>query len=134
VLLATHELDEAERLADRVVIIDRGRLLASGSPRELTARDAGAQISFGAPPGLDTADLAVRLAATVVEVSPGEYRVDAAAAPSTVAALTAWLAERELALSDLRAGRQSLEDVFLRLTAGEPAAGKALRSSARGSD
>ena len=120
VLMATHELDEAERLADRVVIVDHGRLLASGTPAELTAAGAGERISFGAPPGLDTADLAARLVAPVVEVSPGEYRVDAPAAPSTVATLTGWLAERDLALSDLRAGRQSLEDVFLRLTAGGP--------------
>ena len=39
--------------------------------------------------------------------------------PATVAALTAWLAERDLPLADLRAGRQRLEDVFLRLTAGD---------------
>ena len=50
------------------------------------------------------------------EVMPGEYRVAAAAAPATVAALTAWLAEQDLPLADLRAGRQTLEDVFLRLT------------------
>jgi ABC-2 type transport system ATP-binding protein len=115
VLLATHELDEAERLADRVVIVDRGRLVASGTPAELTARDAGSQISFGAPPGLDAAALGLRLDAAVAEVSPGEYRVGAAASPATVAALTAWLAEHDLPLLDLRAGRQSLEDVFLRL-------------------
>ncbi|MBV8296147.1 MAG: ABC transporter ATP-binding protein, partial [Acidimicrobiia bacterium] len=47
---------------------------------------------------------------------PGEYRVAAAATPATVAALTAWLAEQDLPLADLRAGRQTLEDVFLRLT------------------
>jgi ABC-2 type transport system ATP-binding protein len=115
VLLATHELDEAERLADRVVIVDRGRLVASGTPAELTGRGAGGQISFGAPPGLDRAALGLRLEAAVAEVSPGEYRVDAAASPATVAALTAWLAEHDLPLLDLRAGRQSLEDVFLRL-------------------
>jgi ABC-2 type transport system ATP-binding protein len=52
----------------------------------------------------------------VTEETPGEYRVAATAAPATVAALTAWLAERDLPLADLRAGRQRLEDVFLRLT------------------
>jgi ABC-2 type transport system ATP-binding protein len=52
----------------------------------------------------------------VVEASPGEYRVSAPPSPATVAALTAWLAEHDLPLADLRAGRQSLEDVFLRLT------------------
>ncbi|MFN2607776.1 MAG: ABC transporter ATP-binding protein [Acidimicrobiales bacterium] len=116
VLLATHELDEAERLADRVVIVDRGRVLAAGTPAELVGRGAGSRISFGASPGLDTAALAGRLRAAVAEVSPGEYRVEAPAAPATVAALTGWLAEHDLPLADLRASRQSLEDVFLRLT------------------
>jgi ABC-2 type transport system ATP-binding protein len=116
VLLATHELEEVERVADRVVIVDRGRLLASGTPAELAGQDAGSVISFGAPPGVDTVALAERLGAPVTEVAPGEYRVDAAASPATVATLTAWLAENDLALADLRAGRQRLEDVFLRLT------------------
>ena len=117
VLLATHELEEVERVADRVVIVDRGRLLASGTPAELTGQGAGTAISFGAPPGVDTAALGERLGAPVTEAAPGEYRVDAAASPATVATLTAWLAEHDLPLADLRAGRQRLEDVFLRLTA-----------------
>ena len=120
VLLATHELEEAEKVADRVVIVDRGRLVAAGTPAELMAAGAGDEIRFGAPPGLDTAGLAGVIGASVVEVSPGEYRVAAAAAPATVATLTAWLAERDLPLADLRAGRQTLEDVFLRLTGDEP--------------
>jgi hypothetical protein len=49
-------------------------------------------------------------------VTPGEYRVAAAATPATVAAVTAWLADHDLALLDLRAGRASLHDVFVRLT------------------
>lgn len=116
VLLTTHELDEAERVADRVVIIDRGRVVASGTPSELMRAGAGSDIRFGAPPGLDTAALAAAVTATVVEEHPGEYRVDGEASPDRVAALTAWLAEQGLPLADLRAGRQTLEDVFLRLT------------------
>jgi ABC-2 type transport system ATP-binding protein len=57
------------------------------------------------------------LNAFVDEVSPGEYKVATAPTPNNVAALTAWLAEHDLPLADLRAGRQRLEDVFLRLTA-----------------
>ena len=119
VLLATHELDEAEKVADRVVIVDHGRVLASGTPAELMSPSERASIEFGAPAGLDVASLAAHLGAEVVEVRPGEYQVDAPPSPGTVAALTAWLATHDLALADLRAGRQSLEDVFLRLT-GEP--------------
>jgi ABC-2 type transport system ATP-binding protein len=79
----------------------------------------GGDIRFGAPPRLDVADLGLRLGATVTEERPGEYVVATAATPATVAALTAWLAERDLPLADLRAGRQRLEDVFLRLTTDE---------------
>jgi ABC-2 type transport system ATP-binding protein len=118
VLLATHDLTEAEQLADEVVIIDRGKAVASGTPADLMAAGRGREIRFGAPAGLPTGELEQALGARVVEEQPGEYLVLADAAPATVAALTAWLAERDLPLSDLRAGRQRLEDVFLRLVAG----------------
>lgn len=118
VLLATHELDEAERVADRVVIVDHGRLLAEGTPAELMSSAVRTTIDFGAPAGLDTAALSVALGAPVAETRPGQYSVAAEPAPATVAKLTAWLAEHDLPLGDLRAGRQSLEDVFLRLTSG----------------
>jgi ABC-2 type transport system ATP-binding protein len=116
VLLATHELDEAERVADRVVIVDHGKVLASGTPADLMSPAGRSSFAFGTPASVDVAALSAHLAAGVVEVRPGEYRVDAPPSPLTVAALTAWLAERDLPLSDLRAARQSLEDVFLRLT------------------
>jgi ABC-2 type transport system ATP-binding protein len=116
VLLTTHELAEAEKVADRVVIVDRGRAVAAGTPAELMSAGASNEIRFGAPPGIDVAALGKALVAAVDEVSPGEYLVEAAATPSNVAALTAWLAEHEFPLADLRAGRQRLEDVFLRLT------------------
>ena len=107
VLVTTHDLDEAERMADHVVIIDRGRLLAEGSPTTLTTSGRGGEIRFGAPAGLDVAALAARMAAEVTEVAPGDYVVAAEATPAAVAALTAWLAERDLPLADLRAGRHS---------------------------
>ena len=116
VVLTTHELEEAERLADDVVIIDRGVVVAHGTPTELMQSGGGEQIRFGGPTGLDVAALSAALAAPVVEERPGEYVVDAPAKPVTVAALTAWLADHDLPLADLRAGRHTLEDVFLRLT------------------
>jgi ABC-2 type transport system ATP-binding protein len=116
VVLTTHELEEASRLADRVVIVDRGLVVAAGTPAELMASGGGSDIRFGAPAGIDTGGLASRLAAPVAEVDLGEYRVDAASTPDRIATLTAWLAEHDLPLADLRAGRQTLEDVFMRLT------------------
>ena len=115
VLLATHDLAEAEKVADRVVIVDKGRVVADGTPAELM-NATGAEIRFAAPPGLDVTALGEALDAPVSEATDGEYLVAAEPSPRRVAALTAWLAERDLALGDLRAGRQHLEDVFVRLT------------------
>jgi ABC-2 type transport system ATP-binding protein len=123
VVVTTHELDEAERVADDVVILDHGRVVATGTPAELMTGGVD-EVRFSGPPGIDTPGLAARVGAPVREVSPGEYVVESAPAPAVVAAITAWLAERDLPLADLRAGRQRLEDVFLRLTgADEPEAG-----------
>jgi ABC-2 type transport system ATP-binding protein len=130
VLLATHELDEAERLADRVLIVDRGTIVAAGSPGELRSA-ATDEIRFGAPPGLDTAALTAVLGAPVREADHGEYVAATAPTPKAVAALTAWLAEHDLPLGDLRAGRQRLEDVFLRLTDTAPPAAVAGRRGRR---
>jgi ABC-2 type transport system ATP-binding protein len=126
VLLTTHDLDEAERVADRVVIVDHGRLVADGTIAELvTGPGAGDQVRFGGPAGIDTEDLAEHLGGIpVTETAPGDYEVDAPPTPANVAAITAWLAEHDLPLADLRAGRQRLEDVFLRLTSERSAAGE----------
>ncbi|HEU5081903.1 MAG TPA: ABC transporter ATP-binding protein [Acidimicrobiales bacterium] len=120
VVLCTHELDEAEKLADRVVIVDRGRVVAEGSLAELRARTSG-DVRFSADPELDVESLSRHLGATVTEPTPGEYviagRPDAPFDSHLAAKLTAWLANHDIALGDLRAGRQRLEDVFLVLTA-----------------
>jgi len=117
VLLTTHELGEAEKMADRIVILSSGRIVLEGTPRELTAAGGRAApvIAFGAPAGLDTAGLAAAVGpgTVVTEPSPGRYRVEGAAAagPGGTAAVATWLAGRGAALTDLTAGR-SLEDVY----------------------
>jgi ABC-2 type transport system ATP-binding protein len=140
VLITTHELDEVERTADRVVILDGGRLVAAGTLTELAAHAGPPQIRFGAPAGLAPGVLA-ELSATLEgaaarEVAPGEYAVDAEPSPANVARLTAWLARHDLPLGDLRAGRQRLEDVFVRLTtaADETAGGEAANLDQGGGD
>lgn len=115
VVLATHELDEAERVADRVVIFDRGRIVADGTLDEL--RRGHDEIRFRSAPRLDLAALAAAIGIAAAQVGPDEYVVDAPPHPKLLSALTAWLAEQGHPLIDLRAGEQRLEDVFRRLTA-----------------
>ncbi len=114
VLLTTHELEEAERLADRVVIVRQGQAVAAGTAAELAAMAGAPAVRFGGPPGLDTAALAVVVGAPVSEEECGRYRIDAAVSPALTAALAAWLAERGATLTDLTSGR-SLEETYLAL-------------------
>ena len=124
VILTTHELAEAERLADHVVIIDQGRVLAAGSPSELAAGISDGAVLFTTARGIDVAALSGALATTfgpttrVTEDGPGSYRLAVpadAATPAVIAALTGWLAGRNLSLGDLRTGR-TLEEAYLAIT------------------
>lgn len=116
VVLTTHDLDEAEVLADRIVIIDAGRVVADGSPAELlTAGDSG-QFTFRAIAGLDVDSISATIGTSVTERAPGQYLVAATPTPSGVLALTSWMADHDELLGDLQAGRQRLDDVFMRLT------------------
>jgi ABC-2 type transport system ATP-binding protein len=116
VLLTTHDLDEAERVADRIVIIDRGHVVADAPAAELLATTGRDDLAFAAPAGLDVEALGRLLGATVRVAGPGEYVAELAPTPANVAALTAWLAERDVPLGELRAGRRRLEEIFDRLT------------------
>ena len=115
IVLSTHLLDEAEELADRVAIVDRGRLIALGTPDELTHGEHG-ELEFTAVEGIDREDLAATLGAPVEEPRPGRYVIGAPNDPELVARLAQWLAVQGIRLGELRAGKRSLEDVFLRLT------------------
>jgi ABC-2 type transport system ATP-binding protein len=130
VVLTTHLLDEAEELADRVAIVDRGRLVALGTPDELTHGDHD-ELEFTARPGLDRGAIAIAVGAQGTEPRPGRYVVRAAATPPRVAALTAWLEAGDVALGELKAGKRSLEDVFLRLTAEDTHAAPDVTGSSR---
>ena len=118
VVLTTHHMEEAERLADQVVVVDGGRAVAAGTPAELTRDGAGGQLRFAAAPGLDLLALAAALPAdvTVSEPRRGEYLVSGTVDPHLLAAVTAWCAAHGVLAEDLRVQRRSLEDVFLDLT------------------
>jgi ABC-2 type transport system ATP-binding protein len=119
VLLTTHAMDEAEQLCDRVAIVDHGRVVASGTPSELTTGGAVDETWFSTSLPLDTTGLAAALGLApdqVREPRPREYVVAAAATPVLVADLASWLRDRDVGIVELRSGRPSLEEVFLRLT------------------
>jgi ABC-2 type transport system ATP-binding protein len=118
IVLTTHELAEAERMADRIVILAHGRIVLAGTPRALAtwgSDPAVSAVSFGAPTGLDAAALAAAVGPStdVAEGPPGRYRVESAdrPGPALAAAVTAFLAERGVAMTDLVVGR-TLEDVY----------------------
>jgi ABC-2 type transport system ATP-binding protein len=124
VVLTTHQLQEAEELADRIVIIDHGSTVASGSPAELMRSGAENQLRFTAPRKLDLSLLLTALPEgyQATEPAPGEYLVEGAIDPQVLATVTAWCARQNILATDLRVEQRSLEDVFLDLT------GKELRS------
>ena len=120
VLLTTHLMDEAERLADRVAIIDHGRLIALDTPGGLTGVQNATIVRFVAPVGIDCTQLAALPSARKAEeIRPGSYVIETDAVPVLLAELTAWLRDQGITLSELRVGHGSLEDLFLRLTGAE---------------
>ncbi len=110
VLLTTHLIDEAEDLADQVVIIDRGRLVARGSPTELMASSHG--IRFGAQSNLDLSTTPRELG-NVEQTRAGHYLAHCEPTPVTLACLATWASTRGILLRYTQSGSRSLEDVFL---------------------
>ena len=121
IVLTTHQLTEAEQLADRLVIIDRGAAVATGTPAELMQRGAENQLRFSAPPKLDLSLLESALPESyrATEIAPGEYLVEGHVDPQVLATVTAWCARLDVLATGMRVEQRSLEDVFLELTGRE---------------
>ncbi|MEU7000766.1 ABC transporter ATP-binding protein [Nonomuraea sp. NPDC046570] len=119
IVLTTHHMDEAERLADHVVIIDRGRVVSEGSPSTLTGAER--QLRFRARPGLGLEELLNALpAGSAAKESPaGHYIIEGQVDPGLLATVTSWCAAEGVTADDLSIERRTLEDVFLELTGRE---------------
>jgi ABC-2 type transport system ATP-binding protein len=121
-LLTTQYIEEAERLASSIVIIDHGVVVASGTPAELEDRVGGDRLELASPAGQDPR----RLAAALSRLGTGEPDIDEASGrvtiqvadgPAVLPAVTEALAAAGLKVTALALRRPTLEEVFLALTA-----------------
>jgi ABC-2 type transport system ATP-binding protein len=121
VVLTTHYLEEAEQLADHVVIVDAGAVVASGTPAALTTAAQGDVIRMSAAPRLDMSALQKSLPprATALEEAPGSYRVAGAETAAMLASLMAWCTANSIEPTSVVTERRKLQDVFLELTGKE---------------
>lgn len=146
IVLTTHLMDEAADLADHVHVVDHGRVIASGSVRELTEGGSSGPgtVRIEAAPGLDLTDLLTTLDPTplsagyllgpgapaqqvpstqrsgegwvAAEAEAGVYTLTGPVNPTALAAVTGWLADRGVLARSVTTGCRTLEDVFLDLT------------------
>jgi len=122
IVLTTHYMDEAERLCERVAIMDHGKIIALGSPRELVASigvehvvEFSVDVGAGAQP-LDPKELSAIEGVRDVRTDNGVVRMQVTALHSAVPKLLAELVRRGVRLTELRTHSASLEDVFVTLT------------------
>jgi ABC-2 type transport system ATP-binding protein len=114
VLLTTHFMDEAERLADVVAVIDAGRLVAMDSPAGLLGAGEADRVLVTTTATVPADALASAIGAAVHADGAGRLVVHARA--EAIPAITAWFAEQGLPLTGVSAGAAGLEEVVLRLT------------------
>ena len=113
ILLTTHYMDEAQALADRVIMISAGRIVAEGTPDSIGGRAKGnVVIRFTLPAGVTIADLPL-----AASLSGDEVAIETAAPTPILYRLTSWATEKSIELPGLTVTRPSLEDVYLELTA-----------------
>ncbi|WP_291313612.1 ABC transporter ATP-binding protein [Corynebacterium sp. UBA2622] len=122
VLLTTHLMDEAEALADKVVIVDQGRVVAQGTPAELTSHERSPLVSVETAEALDLARLnaALRSHGVTAEASrPLHYQVGGSATPEVIAEIADEAAAQNVQIRELGVSHRNLEDVFLDITGRE---------------
>jgi ABC-2 type transport system ATP-binding protein len=113
VVLVTHDMDEAERLCDRVAVIHQGRLLACGETADLVASVAPVRVRFSSPSAAALEGL--ERVPEVIEVGYDGAVAEIAAEPRAVVTIAAELAHRDLTVTDFTVIRPSLEDAVVSL-------------------
>ena len=119
ILLTTHYIEEAERLCDRVALIDNGVIIASGSPAELQAKSAnqsGLEVSLGKPLPPDDLPEFPGAARTTVSGDRRHISVRSKHPAKTLVELIRWIDGQGIELEDVHLKRPTLEDVFIELT------------------
>ncbi len=129
VLITTHYMDEADKLCDRIAIVDHGQLMALDSPMKLKASVPGRnvlEVSFAAPPA-DWPEV-LRTLPEVEEVTGHDhvYRLASSNGPATTMAMLQMAAQRRVPVNSLAVQSTTLDDVFVHYT------GRALRDSLQG--
>jgi ABC-2 type transport system ATP-binding protein len=117
VLLTTHYIEEAEQLCDRIAIIDRGRVISTGTPRELIAQSSALQaVSLVTSAPLDARAVAALPGVTGVTSDGERAQFQTSDAGRTLAALAALLLEQRVEIVDLRVHKATLEEIFIQAT------------------
>jgi ABC-2 type transport system ATP-binding protein len=117
VLLTTHYIEEAEQLCDRIAVIDKGQIIATGAPHELVARSTATQsVSLTTVPALDSSDLAQVPGVEDLVCDANRVRFKTGTVSRTIAALMSLVETRGVVIADLQVRKATLEDVFIELT------------------
>ena len=121
VLLTTQYLEEADQFADNIVVLDTGRMIATGTSDELKAQVGGDRLELRTAPGVDPAALAATVAdlgsgPPVVDADEGTVVLPVVDGPSVLGDAVARLGAADLRVTDVALRRPSLDDVFLALT------------------
>jgi ABC-2 type transport system ATP-binding protein len=115
VLLTTHYMDEAQHLADRVIVIARGTIVAEGPPETIAGREhAATTISFSVP-----ASVAASMPLDRVRHDNGTISIESSDPTRDLHRLTSWAIDARVTLDSLTVTRPSLEDVYLQLVSEE---------------
>ena len=116
VVLTTHLMDEAEALADNVLIIDHGREVAMGTPEALTQNASSALVTLVCNKDINEETFQTRVGADIAALRPLHYRVNVEPSPASIARIAAECERQEVLITQLETSHRNLEDVFLDIT------------------